>query len=73
MEVVNDKAARVLRLIFRTAMNRQKPFGSMTNEAHEQAAYQVATEGIVLLKMKQPKSNQLYCLLLLISISRYWL
>lgn len=54
-------------------MNRQKPFGSMTNEAHEQAAYQVATEGIVLLKMKQPKSNQLYCLLLLISISRYWL
>lgn len=57
MEVVNDKAARVLRLIFRTAMNRQKPFGSMTNEAHEQAAYQVATEGIVLLKMKQPKAT----------------
>lgn len=57
MEVVNDKAARVLRLIFRTAMNRQKPFGSMTNEAHEQAAYQVATEGIVLLKNEAAKKQ----------------
>ena len=50
MEVVDDKAARVLRLIFRTAMNRRKPFGSMTTEAHEQTAYEIATEGIVLLK-----------------------
>ena len=34
MEVVNDKAARVLRLIFRTAMNRRKPFGALTSEEH---------------------------------------
>lgn len=57
MDVVNDKAARVLRLIFRTSMNRQKPFGSMTNEAHEQAAYRVATEGIVLLKNEAQKKE----------------
>ena len=58
MEVVNEKAARVLRLIFRTAMNRNKPFGAMTNEAHEQTAYQVATEGIVLLKNEALKKKQ---------------
>lgn len=58
MEVVDDKAARVLRLIFRTAMNRKKPFGAMTSEVHEQTAYQVATEGVVLLKNKRVKSKQ---------------
>lgn len=57
MEVVNDKAARVLRLIFRTAMNRQKPFGAMTNEEHYQTAYQVSTEGIVLLKNESGKKQ----------------
>ena len=50
MEVVDDKAARVLRLIFRTSMNRRKPFGSMCTEAHYQTAYDVAVEGTVLLK-----------------------
>ena len=58
MEVVNDKAARVLRLIFRTAMNRRKPFGALTSEEHYRTAYEIATEGIVLLKngtgKKQP-------------------
>ena len=57
MDVVNDKAARVLRLIFRTAMNRQKPFGALANEAHEKVAYQIATEGIVLLKNDATKKN----------------
>ena len=50
MEVVNDKAGRVLRLIFRTSMNRKKPFGSMTSPEHYQVAYEIATEGTVLLK-----------------------
>ncbi|MDN0077899.1 glycoside hydrolase family 3 C-terminal domain-containing protein [Bacteroides gallinaceum] len=50
MEVVDDKAGRVLRLIFRTAMNRKKSFGSMASPAHYQVAYEVATEGTVLLK-----------------------
>lgn len=57
MEVVNDKAARVLRLIFRTAMNRQKPYGAMNNEEHEKAAYEIATEGIVLLKNQASKKQ----------------
>ena len=50
MEVVDDKAARVLRLIFRTSMNRNKPFGSIATPEHYRTAYEVATEGTVLLK-----------------------
>ena len=50
MDVVNDKAARVLRLIFRTAMNRNKPYGCKTSEEHYQTAYDIAAEGTVLLK-----------------------
>lgn len=50
MEVVNDKAARMLRLIFRTSMNKNKPYGSMATKEHYETAYEVAAEGIVLLK-----------------------
>lgn len=58
MEVVDEKASRVLRLIFRTAMNRKKGFGVMANESHYQTAYNVATEGIVLLKNEVLKDKQ---------------
>lgn len=47
---LDDKVRRVLRLIFRTAMNTRKPFGSMNTEAHLQAARDIAGEGVVLLK-----------------------
>ncbi len=47
---VNDKAARILRLMFRTAMNSRKPWGSFASEAHFNAAKEIAEEGIVLLK-----------------------
>lgn len=57
MEVVNDKAARVLRLIFRTAMNRNKPYGSMATEEHSQVAREIGTEGIVLLKNEATKQH----------------
>lgn len=50
MNVVDDKASRVLRLIFRTAMNVDGKFGAMSNDSHYETAYQVATEGVVLLK-----------------------
>ena len=50
MSTVDDKASRILRLIFRTAMNRQKPYGSLTSEEHYQAAREIGNEGIVLLK-----------------------
>lgn len=49
-EELDDKARRVLRLIFRTAMNPDKPFGSMNSEEHLSAARQIAGEGMVLLK-----------------------
>ena len=49
-EVVNDKAARLLRLIFQTAMNTKKPFGSKNSPEHLAAAREIAREGIVLLK-----------------------
>ena len=49
-EVLNEKARRVLRLIFRTAMNTDKPFGSICSPEHYDAARRIAGEGIVLLK-----------------------
>lgn len=58
MKVVDEKASRVLRLIFRTAMNRKKGFGAMANENHYQTAYDVATEGIVLLKNEVLKDKR---------------
>ncbi len=50
MDVVDDKASRVLRLIFRTAMGGEDKFGAMSNDSHYETAYKIATEGIVLLK-----------------------
>ncbi len=47
---LNDKARRVLRLIFRTAMNTNKPYGSLLSEAHIEAARRIGEEGVVLLK-----------------------
>lgn len=46
-----------MRLIFRTSMNSQKGFGSMNSEAHEQTAYEIASEGIVLLKNQSSKKK----------------
>lgn len=48
--VVNDKAARILRLIFRTAMNRNKPYGSLCTAEHYATAEAIGNEGVVLLK-----------------------
>ena len=50
VSTVDDKASRILRLIFRTAMNRQKPYGSLTSEEHYKVAREIGNEGIVLLK-----------------------
>jgi beta-glucosidase len=48
--VVDDKARRILRLMFRTNMNPKRPLGRVNNVEHQQVARKVATEGIVLLK-----------------------
>lgn len=50
MSTIDDKASRILRLIFRTAMNLQKPYGSVATEEHYAAAREIGNEGIVLLK-----------------------
>ncbi|MGQ1948481.1 glycoside hydrolase family 3 C-terminal domain-containing protein [Geofilum sp. OHC36d9] len=47
---LNQKVSNILRLIFRTEMNRNRPFGAFTSEAHSKAALEIAQEGIVLLK-----------------------
>ena len=49
-EGLDEKLRRVLRLTFRTAMNMDKPFGSMCTQEHLDVARKVAQEGIVLLK-----------------------
>ena len=50
MSVLDEQATRILRLIFRTAMNRQKPFGRFTCQEHYDVCRKIADEGIVLLK-----------------------
>ena len=49
-DILNDKVKRILRLMYRTTLNRNRPLGSINNKAHSNTAYKVATEGIVLLK-----------------------
>ncbi len=48
--VLDDKVRRLLRLNFRTAMNRNKPFGSVATPEHYAVAEKIGNEGIVLLK-----------------------
>ena len=47
---LDEKVRRVLRLFYRTTMQREKPFGFLCSEAHYDAAKKIAEEGIVLLK-----------------------
>ena len=47
---LDEKVRRVLRLFFRTTMQREKPFGFLCSESHYEAALKIAQEGIVLLK-----------------------
>jgi len=53
---LDDKVRRVLRLFFRTTMNRQKPYGFLCSESHYEAALRIAQEGIVLLKNEKMKA-----------------
>ena len=47
---LNDKVRRILRLFYRTTMQRQKPYGFLCSDSHYEAALKIAQEGIVLLK-----------------------
>lgn len=55
--VINDKAARMLRLLFRTEMAEGRGYGSMNSPAHLAAARKIAQEGITLLKNETTKNN----------------
>lgn len=50
MSDLDDKARRVLRLIMRTEMDRNRPYGSLNSDEHYAAARRIGGEGIVLLK-----------------------
>lgn len=50
METLDLKARNILRLMFRTTMAKNRPFGCKGNAEHFQTALTVAQEGIVLLK-----------------------
>ena len=47
---LDDKVRRILRLAYRTTMNRNRPYGSLCSEAHFAAARRIGEEGIVLLQ-----------------------
>ena len=47
---LDDKVRRVLRLIFRTTGDKNRPFGSLCSDEHYAAAQKIGEEGIVLLK-----------------------
>lgn len=47
---LDEKVRRILRLFFRTTMNRQRPYGFLCSESHYDAALKVARDGIVLLQ-----------------------
>ncbi|PQJ73351.1 glycosyl hydrolase [Polaribacter butkevichii] len=47
---LNDKVRRILRLMYRTTMNKNRQFGKANNQEHLDVAREIATEGIVLLK-----------------------
>lgn len=47
---LDDKVRRVLRLTMRTAMDRNKPFGSMGSDEHIAACRTIGEEGVVLLQ-----------------------
>ena len=50
---LDEKVRRVLRLFYRTTMQRQKPYGFLCSDSHYEAALKIAQEGIVLLKNEE--------------------
>lgn len=59
---LDDKVRRLLRLNFRTAANRLKPYGSVATPEHYAVAEEIGNEGIVLLK-NAPVAKKLPALL----------
>jgi len=49
-KILNDKVSRLLRMIFRTTMSADRPFGKFVSPEHSEVARKIAEQGIVLLK-----------------------
>ncbi|MDP4240324.1 MAG: glycoside hydrolase family 3 C-terminal domain-containing protein [Bacteroidota bacterium] len=49
-KLLNDKVSRLLRMIFRTTMNTDRPYGKFISPEHSEAARKIAEQGIVLLR-----------------------
>ncbi|OHX66591.1 glycoside hydrolase family 3 C-terminal domain-containing protein [Flammeovirga pacifica] len=49
-EVLDDKVRRVLRLMYRTSMNKERGYGSINTKSHHEVARKIGQEGIVLLQ-----------------------
>lgn len=47
---LDEKVRRILRLFYRTTMNRNRPVGFLCSESHYETALKVAQDGIVLLQ-----------------------
>ncbi len=47
---LDDKVRRLLRLAYKTTMNKNKPLGNIASEEHRSVAKQIGEEGIVLLQ-----------------------
>ena len=52
-EELDAKVRRILRLAYRTVMDRTRPLGSLCSDAHYEAARKIGGEGIVLLKNEE--------------------
>lgn len=50
MKTVDDKVRNILRLVLRTNMNKNRPYGSFGTKEHALAGREIAEEGIVLLQ-----------------------
>jgi beta-glucosidase len=48
--VLNDKVRRILRLVFRTTMAPNRPYGSFGTQEHAEAGRRIAEESVVLLQ-----------------------
>lgn len=49
---LDDKVRRILRLVFRTTMNRNRPYGSFASPEHARVGQIISEEGMVLLQNK---------------------
>lgn len=47
---LDDKVRRILRLAYRTVMDRHRPYGSLCSDEHAEAARRIGAEGVVLLR-----------------------